>query len=100
MTILLTPEKAAEHLGIKVKTVHQLVREGKLSCVQVSAKDRKFTEAQIQAFIDSRTISIPNPVDRKSTRKLPFPRKGGGKPGLFGDSLDKAQLRKEMRSWQ
>ena len=31
-------------LGISTKTVHKLVREGKLSCVQVTARDRRFTE--------------------------------------------------------
>jgi excisionase family DNA binding protein len=94
---LLSPEEAANHLGVKTRTVHQLVRERKLACIQISAKDRKFTQAQIQEFIDSRTIPTPKPVDRKSHGKLPSPRKGGGDRNL-GDSAK--ALREEMRSWR
>ena len=96
-TPLLTKEQAAELLGIRVRTVHQLVRDGKLGCVQLSPKDRKFTEAQIQEFIDSRTIPIPKPVDRKSHGRLPSPRKGGNNRNV-GDSAK--ALREEMRSWR
>jgi len=98
---LLTPEKAAQYLGIKVKTLHQLVREGKLACVQVTARDRKFTEAQIQEFIESRTIPTPKIVDRKTPHTLPFPRKGGDKQKSTGDFLsERARMREELRSWR
>jgi len=97
---LYTPEQTAECLGIKVKTVHQLVREGRLACIQMTAKDRKFTEAQIQEFIESRTIPMPKSVDRKSADKLPFAPRGGDRSKLSGDSFVRAQLRKEMVSWR
>jgi len=97
---LYTPEQAAEYLGIKVKTLHRLVREGKLACIQVTPRDRKFTEAQIQDFIESRTITMPKIVDRKSADKLPFPRKGGDFQKSTGDSLsERAKMRNEVRSW-
>jgi excisionase family DNA binding protein len=101
LTALLTPEKAAEYLGIKVKTVHQLVREGRLACIQVTTRDRKFTEAQIQAFIESRTITLPNVIDKKSPRRLPSPaRKGGVERKSTGDFLsERAKMRNEVRSW-
>jgi excisionase family DNA binding protein len=98
---LYTPEQTAQCLGIKVKTVHQLVREGKLACIQVTAKDRKFTEAQIEAFIESRNIPLPKQVDRKSLDRLPSsPKRGGERSKLSGDSFVRAQLRKEMVSWR
>jgi len=43
-----TVEETAEYLGIKVKKVHEHVRNGKLQCVQLSAKVRMFTEEQIK----------------------------------------------------
>jgi excisionase family DNA binding protein len=48
---LLTPMEAAQILGISKKTVHKLVRDGKLGCVQVTDKERRFTEDQIKAYI-------------------------------------------------
>jgi excisionase family DNA binding protein len=101
LTPLLTPEKAAEYLGVKVKTLHGLVREGKLACVQVTPRDRKFTEAQLQEFIESRTIPMPKVVvDTKAPERLPFPRKGGVQPKSTGDFLsERAKMRSEVRSW-
>jgi hypothetical protein len=37
----------AATLGISVKTVHKLAREGKLSCVQITARGRRFTAGLI-----------------------------------------------------
>jgi DNA-directed RNA polymerase specialized sigma24 family protein len=34
----------AEILGVSTKAVHKLVREGKLACVQVTARDGRSTE--------------------------------------------------------
>ena len=45
---LLYPRDVAQLLGISVKTVHKLVRDGKLGCVQVTTKDRRFTQEQVQ----------------------------------------------------
>ena len=38
---LLSARDVAEILGISVKTVNKLVREGKLGCVQVTSKGEK-----------------------------------------------------------
>jgi excisionase family DNA binding protein len=46
---LLSPEDVAEILGISVKTVNKLAREGKLGCVQVTDRERRFTEEQVRA---------------------------------------------------
>jgi len=79
LTPLLNPEQVAEYLGIRVKTVHQLVRDGALSCFQVTPKDRRFTEDQIRDYLQSRTINRPQPtVDRLAPKRIPSPRKGGG----------------------
>jgi excisionase family DNA binding protein len=45
---LLSPSAAASILGISSKTIHKLVREGKLPCVQVTARERRFTPGQVQ----------------------------------------------------
>jgi excisionase family DNA binding protein len=91
---LLSARDVAEILGISAKTVNKLVREAKLGCVQVTEKERRFTEEQVEGFIESRTIE--RPVDRKSPKPLDFPRKGGKKS--FGCS--RTSLREEMRSWR
>ena len=91
---LLSAKDVAEILGISVKTVNKLVREGKLGCVQVTAKERRFTEDQVEGFIEFRTIE--RPVDTKSPKPLDFPRKGGKKSLGFA----RTALKQEMQSWQ
>ncbi len=73
---LLSAKDVAEILGISVKTVNKLVREGKLGCVQVTEKERRFTEDQIRDYIESRTKIIR--VDMRSVRPVSSrPKKGG-----------------------
>lgn len=95
---LLSPKDVAEILGISVKTVHKLVREGKLGSVQVTAKERRFTEEQVRAYIEAQSnkpeeVRIDTPrVQQVSCH----PKKGGERS--FG--VSKADLRKEMRLWR
>jgi len=91
---LLTVSMVASILGISPKTVHKLVREGKLACVKVTARDRRFTHEQIQQYIESQSTCVR--VDRKVPQPVKSaPRKGGAKStGVSG-----TDLRKEMRSW-
>ena len=49
--LLLEPKEVASILKISLKTMHKLVREGKLSCVQVTARERRFTPEQVQQYI-------------------------------------------------
>jgi excisionase family DNA binding protein len=92
---LLSAKDVAEILGISAKTVNKLVREGKLGCVQVTAKERKFTEDQIREYIESRTTKIQ--IDRtKPDRVKSAAPKGGEKS--YGDS--RTSLLKEMSLWQ
>jgi excisionase family DNA binding protein len=82
-------------LGISPKTVHKLARDGKLPCVQVTARERRFTHEQVQQYIESQ--STDTRVDKKAATKVSSrPRKGGdtGKT-----DVSRASLRKEMRSW-
>jgi excisionase family DNA binding protein len=94
MPQLMNARDVALALKIAKKTVHKLVREGKLGCVQVTAKDRRFTREQVQAYIDSQSVEVR--IDRKASKALSSPRKGGEKS--FGCS--RTSLREEMRSWQ
>ncbi len=91
---LLEPNEVAEILGISLKTVHKLVREKKLGCVQVTARERRFTPEQIQQYIESRSTDMR--VDKKAPPTvLSRPKKGGAKSiGVSG-----TDLKKEMRSW-
>ncbi len=101
LTPLLTPDQVAEYLGVSVKTVHGFVREGRLGCIQLSPRDRRFTEAQISEFLAGRTIEPPKKsVDSGTLNRLPSPAKSrqGGQKGSVGESV-RAQLREEMRQW-
>jgi len=95
---LLTAKDVAEVLGIAAKTVHKLVREGKLGCVLVTSKGRRFTEQQVRDYIEAgskwpREVRIDTRIVRKVSSRPP---KGGEK----SIGVSKADLRKEMSLWQ
>jgi excisionase family DNA binding protein len=96
ITFLWTPETLAEYLGVRVKTVHQHVRDGELACVQFG-RHRRFTQEQVDQFISQHMISAKH-IDKDAPDVLPFPRKGGEGKKSSGD-FDEAQLRREMRLW-
>jgi excisionase family DNA binding protein len=91
---LLTAAAVASILGVSPKTVHKLVREKQLACVQVTSRDRRFTHEQVQEYIQSRSTSVR--VDKRDPRAVSSrPKKGGTKSiGVSG-----TDLRREMRSW-
>ncbi len=91
---LLDSHEVAAILKISPKTVHKLVREKKLACVQVTARERRFTPEQVQDYIRSQSTEVR--VDKKPTTTVSSrPKKGGAKStGVSG-----TDLRKEMRSW-
>lgn len=89
MALLLDSKEVATILKIAVKTVNKLVRQGKLACVQVTSRDRRFTHEQIQDYIQSQST---NPrVDRRVTPAVTSrPKKGGAKSsGVSGTGLAK-----------
>jgi excisionase family DNA binding protein len=95
LPLLLTAEDVAAILGISVKTVHKLVREKKLACVQVTSRDRRFTREQIQEYIQSQSTSVR--VDKKPAPAVSsHPKKGGTK----SVGCSRTDLREEMRSWR
>jgi excisionase family DNA binding protein len=99
---LLTPEMAAKLLCVNLKTVHRLVRERRLPCVQISPKKRRFTLPQLRGFIEQRTIPTHPGIDKGSRREVssaPKLHKGGDRLKTTGN-LVRTQLREEMRSWQ
>ena len=96
MQKLLSAKDVAEILGISVKTVNKLVREAKLGCVQVTAKERRFTGEQIREYIESRSSKVQ--IDRtKPERVKSAAPKGGEKSSRV---FNRADLLKEIRSWQ
>jgi excisionase family DNA binding protein len=58
---LKTPEQVAEYLGVALTSVHKFVRQGRLGCIQIDGKNRRFTDEQIQEFLNRNTI--PASVD-------------------------------------
>lgn len=49
---LLTPEEAAEALRVKVRTVMEWLRQGKLRGVKVGGKLWRIRESDLKAFIE------------------------------------------------
>ncbi len=97
---LLSAKNVAEILGISVKTVNKLVREGKLGCVQVTAKERRFTEEQVGEYIESSSTKVQ--IDKtKPDRVKSAPPKGGDRQSHDGEKAKDswASLRKEMSRW-
>ena len=95
---LLSAREVAEILGISAKTVHKLVRDGKLGRVQVTSKERRFTREQIQTYIEAQSKKPAEVyVDTPRVRQVSSPPKKGGERS-FG--VSKADLRKEMSQWR
>lgn len=95
---LLSPKDEAEILGISVKTVHKLVRDRKLACVQVTAKERRFTWEQVRGYIEGQSRGIYQVrVDTPRVRQISSqPQKEGEKSLEFS----RRSLIEEMRQWQ
>ncbi|AFM26127.1 helix-turn-helix domain-containing protein [Desulfomonile tiedjei] len=104
MSDLLTPKEVADRLKISVGKVHDLCRQRKLSCVQVNARVRRFTEKQVEDFIQSQTVEFLNTprgaVVRRPAGMLPFtPEKRGESSESPGaDESDPKKIGKEIRS--
>jgi excisionase family DNA binding protein len=92
---LLTVDQAAAWLKLRPKRVNELVREGKLPCVQLTARERRFTAEQLREFIASRTLTPPRRVDSPARTLLPSLQKE-----QKSQRGDRAQLREEMRRWR
>jgi len=99
---LFFPRDVAQVLGISVKTVHKLVRDRKLGCVQITAKDRRFTREQVERYVESCSTIAPAKIDREpSVRVRSQAPKGGGQEHCFGGKTKDswASLKKEMSRW-
>ena len=74
---LMNAQDVAEILGIAKKTVHKLVRDGRLGCVEITETDRRFTIDQVQNFIEAQTVAVR--IDKPRGRAVESPpQKGGG----------------------
>ncbi len=97
--------EVSELLKISERAVHSLVRQGKLGCIEITNRRRRFTEEHIREFLaaSTRTPRTPKKVDSVSPTLLDYKAmeqiKRGGDPGLTGGSA-KAALREEMRQWR
>jgi len=95
---LLSASEVAEILRISTKTVNKLAREAKIGCVQVTSRERRFSEEQVRAYIEAQSKKPAEVrVDMPHARQVSSPPKKGGERS-FG--VSKADLRKEMSLWQ
>jgi excisionase family DNA binding protein len=92
---LLSARDVGEILGISVKTVNKLVREAKLGCVQVTAKERRFSEEQIRDYIESRSSKVQ--IDTRTPDRVKSAAPKGGEKSL---GFSRRSLMEEMRQWQ
>jgi excisionase family DNA binding protein len=91
--VLLSASDVALFMGISAKTVHKLVRERKLACVQVTSRERRFTHEQVEDYIRIQTSAVR--VDKHDPRPVrSVPKKGGTKSSGV---LCRQALLKEMR---
>ena len=95
--VLLRPKEVADKLGISPRTVHKLVRDRKLDCVQVNERDRRFTIEQVKEYIARMTITAPNRLDRKISEKLRWSQPKGGERSV---KVSRTSLLEEMSRWQ
>ncbi len=92
---LMNAKQVATILKISSRTVQKLVRERKLACVQVTARERRFTAEQVQQYIESQSTGMR--VDKDAARPVKYsPKKGGAK----SVGCSRTDLREEMRSWR
>lgn len=102
MEPLLTICEVGKMLGLSAKRIHGLVREGRIECVQLTARERRFLPEQIEAFVRGRTIPQPKPIDKTASTRVTsdaksLPKRGGGETD--GNSTKAHSLREEMRQW-
>ena len=97
---LLDAKDVATILKSSVKTVHKRVREGQLGCVQITARDRRFTIEQVRTFIEAQ--STQTPIDKKVANPISSgPKKGGEIKGSHAEKTTDswASLKEEMSTW-
>jgi excisionase family DNA binding protein len=75
LTPLLSAKDVAQYLGVKTKTVHEYVRRGELSHIELSSKEKRFTEEHVQEFISKKTKPAKKQIDKKSSGFVTYPRK-------------------------
>jgi len=95
MPQLMDAQDVALILKIAPKTVHKLVRKGRLGCVQVTEKDRRFTREQVQAYIDSQSVEVR--IDRPRAKAVRLQPPKGGEKSL---GVSRTSLLKEMSQWR
>lgn len=99
---LLTVSEAAARIGISPRTLEAYCRKGKIGFIAIDDRGtRRFTEAQLDEYIERRTTParVPEKIDAGRRTLLPSckpnPRETENESRL--ESV--ADLRKEMRRW-
>jgi excisionase family DNA binding protein len=97
-----TVQEVAEILRTSEKEVHRMCREGRIEWLALSPRHRRFTQAQVDAFIRRCSIVAatrsPERVDCDSVPIIHSVLKGGEETETTGKETAKA-LREEMKSW-
>jgi hypothetical protein len=94
---LLTEEDAGKRFHITRRKLNDLVRRGKLECVHISTKVRRFTPEQLQRFIEDCTKG-PR-IDKKRSGRISSPKRTGGeKSAIVSGKVTVEELRSLCRS--
>lgn len=75
----MSPQDAAKKLGVGVRAVHELARQGKLPHYQVSPRKRRFSQSQLEAYLNICLKADKKSVDSISPERLASDHKGGEK---------------------
>ena len=99
---LILPNQVAQILGVSVKTVHKLVREGALNCVEVRPRIRRFSSQHVEEFISSHSLKTPiaKAADTKAIpRKIETSKTNPEKPSDRASPHTLKDIRKEFKQW-
>jgi excisionase family DNA binding protein len=97
MNALLTPDQTAELLGISLRDLNALCRNGEIRFVRVTPRKRRFRRVDIEEYIERKLT--PRKLDTPAPRYTFIPRKLTEEDKLTAKE-HKKRLREEMRSWR
>jgi len=96
--------EVSELLQISKKEVHRLVREERLSCIEITNRRRRFTQEHIDLFLAEATRKSRRPkrLEKSERSLLPLPKQQAHTEGGVSGStqVSPRALHKEMRNWR
>lgn len=85
--------EVAEALGVRPAMIHKLVRENRISCIEVTPRNRRFVRADITEYLASRRRTLPKKVDSAPRPQVI------STPKTHTAEETRAQIKEDLRSW-